>query len=237
MINLLILIPVHGREEVRKVAFSDLMNDQHSKTTIRNGIKLFITHIESAFEGETLGAKLNRGLSDSKGLNWEYVMVLGSDDLLRSHVWGYIRVAIEEGLRAFGFNKAYLYDRINHRAKIWDAGPGTFGAGRCVRRDVVKECGWELWDNAKNNGIDNSQERIIFDRADYQPIFILDTHIPVICDIKDNDNLNSFDDVPGLPVSAQRVRGLFPALSAWPLPRPLWTVTATSEAQGGGFDL
>ena len=235
MINILILIPVHEREEVRRVCSDDLL-ERHYKAARAQGISLSARHIESVFDGETLGAKLNNGLAKaSYATALEYVMVLGSDDLLRPQVWGYIRTAIDEGLPAFGFNQAYLYDRINHRAKIWNAGPSTFGAGRCVRRDVVKKCDWVMWDGEKNNGIDNSQEHILLSVG--EPIHIIQTHVPVVCDIKDNDNLNSYDEIEGLPVSVARVRELFPALSAWPLPRPLWTVTATSDTQGGGSSL
>lgn len=227
MTNLLILIPVHQREEVRRVCFDALVKQFVAPT----GIHPYIARVETEAEGETLGAKLNRGLADSKHVNWDYCMVLGSDDLLRPQVWGYIRTAIEEGIPAFGFNQAYLYDRINHRAKIWDAGPGTFGAGRCVRRDLVERTGWRMWDDSKNNGIDNSQEKILLEVG--QPIHIVQTHLPVVCDIKDNDNLNSFDDVPGLPVNADRVRELFPALEVWSKPAIAWTVTATSDPIGG----
>lgn len=232
MTSILILIPIHGREEVRNVASYSLMESVEIAWTY----KIIGTQWqEESREGDTLGEKLNRALKLSSGFNWDYVMVLGSDDLLRPQTWGYIRTAINEELPAFGFNQAYLYDRINHRAKIWNAGPSTFGAGRCVRRDVAEKCEWRLWDSAKNNGIDNSQERILLGVG--EPIHIIQTHIPVVCDIKDGDNLNSFDDVPGLPVNAQRVRELFPALSAWPLPRPMWVQTATIETQGGGSNL
>lgn len=231
MINLLILIPVHGREEVRRVAFDALLSQD--VLAMAAGIRTYVWHIESSHQGETLGAKLNRGLSNAlAGSPWDYCMVLGSDDLFRPQIWGYIRTAIEEKLPCFGFNQAYLYDRLNHRAKIWDAGGGTFGAGRCVRRDVVERCGWRMWDSTKNNGIDGSQERILLGVG--EPIHIVQTHLSVICDIKDGDNLNSYDEVPGLPVNAARVRELFPALEAWPTPRPIWTTTATSDPIGGG---
>lgn len=230
MINLLILIPVHGREEVRRMAFDALIGQD----SIARGkwIRINIWHAESSHDSETLGAKLNRELGNVRDRTlWDYIMVLGSDDLLRPQVWGYIATAIAEGIPCFGFNQAYLYDRLSHRAKIWDAGAGTFGAGRCVRRDVVEKCGWKLWDDNKNNGIDGSQERILLGVG--EPIHIIQTHIPVVCDIKDNDNLNSYDDVPGLPVSAARVRELFPALEAWSKPANMWVTTATSDPIGG----
>lgn len=230
MINLLILIPVHQREEVRKVAFDALL--QQDSAARAQGIKLSVWHVESNHATEKLGAKLNRVLGNAlTGSPWAYCMALGSDDLLRPQIWGYIRTAIEEEVPVFGFNQAYLYDRINHRSKIWDAGPGTFGAGRCVRRDVVMKCGGVMWDSNKNNGIDGSQERILLSVG--EPIHIVQTHIPVVCDIKDNDNLNSFDDVPGLPVNAARVRELFPALEVWNKPLDMWVRTATSDPIGG----
>lgn len=237
-------MPVYQREEVRRVAFDALL--QQDSAAMAQGIRLYVWHAESAHQGETLGAKLNRALQSLRGnlLNtqsppremysnpFDYCMVLGSDDLLRPQIWGYIRTAIDEGLQFFGFNECAIYDRINHRAKIWNYGPATIGAGRCISRKLVEACGWELWGSAKNNGIDNSMDAIVMRKAGAFAS-IIPTLRPVICDIKDGDNLNSFDQVPGIEANVERIRRDFPALEAWPLPAKnseLWVTTTTAGA-------
>ena len=64
MINLLILIPIHGREEVRQVAFDALI--QQDSIARAQGIRVYPVLVLSAHQDETLGAKLNRGLLQAR---------------------------------------------------------------------------------------------------------------------------------------------------------------------------
>jgi len=203
MCRILIIIPVKGREEVTNLCTGELVS--HIQYASYSAIRARLKYVESLDDNETLGAKLNRALDECKEEPFDYLMVLGSDDLLRRQIWLYITTAIAERLQFFGFNECYVYDRINHRAKIWNYGPATIGAGRCISRKLVEQCGWELWDNAKSNGIDNSMDAMVMRKAGAYA-HIIPTLYPVICDIKDGDNLNSYDMTPGAPVNAARVR-------------------------------
>jgi hypothetical protein len=198
-----IIIPCKGRERVVQVTAAHLLDHFAIARTYR--IDLTMNWVTSE---DALGEKLNKAVLSAQGLNFDYLMILGSDDLMRPQIWGYIRTAIEEGLSAFGFNQAVLYDRIEHRAKLWRYGPVTFGAGRCIRRDVIEACDWRMWDDEKENGIDNNQEAILMGNANTY-IHIIPTHAPVICDIKDGDNLNSFDSVPGGELNPDRIIEIF----------------------------
>lgn len=235
-----IVVPIHGREGTTETVSWVLWNF-HVQEAARYGIDIAPMLVRSLSDSEALGAKLNRALADVRLREWDYLMILGSDDLLRPQIWGYIRTAIEEELPFFGFNQAIIYDRIQHKAKLWDHGASTIGAARCIRRDVVEKCGWKMWDDDKHNGIDSNQEWNVWVRTGIDFPVIIPTLRPVICDIKDGENLNSFDDVPGVGVNVERIRKDFPALEAWPLPdtmqdmfsRIAWTVSTTGPQNEG----
>lgn len=204
-----IIIPCKGRETVLNVTSEHILaHFAHAKAF---GIELGVHWVT---DSEVLGKKLNKAVQDARHTQWDYLMILGSDDLLRPQIWGYIRTAIAEGLSALGFNQAVLYDRLEHRAKLWRYGAMTFGAGRCIRRDIVEECDWIMWDDDKENGVDNNQENILRDNANTY-IHIIPTFEPVICDIKDDDNLNSFDSVPGIALPADKIRQKFSDLNSF----------------------
>jgi hypothetical protein len=201
-----ILIPCKGRETVTAVTKPHILD--HIQHAACYGIEL-IPHW--THEDVQLGRKLNNAMQALRWTDWDYVMIMGSDDLMRPQIWGYVRTAIEEGLQAFGFNEAILYDRLERRAKEWCYGPLTFGAGRCISRAIVTGCDWMMWDDGKENGIDNNQERRI-DQLTGEYIHIIPTQFPVICDIKDGDNLNSYDDIEGGDLSPRHIEKRFPDL-------------------------
>lgn len=205
------IIPVKGREQVLKVTRRHIL--QNAYYASRYGISLNVQFFDTD-HFIPLGKKLNNALGEVKNMryHWDYLMVLGSDNLLRPQYWAYVMAAMEEDLLAFGFSECLLYDRINHQAKLWQHAPSTFGAGRMVSRGICEVCEWKLWDDAKENGIDNSQERRIYE-VTKQPIYPIPTHKPVICDIKDGDNLNSYDSIEGMTIDPLRAMLEFPDLT------------------------
>lgn len=228
MIRITVLIPVKGREEVTDVTITHLLNQVNEAE--KYGVEL---SLEYHGKDETLSDKLNRAVMSLRTQDYDYLMIMGSDNLVRLQIWGYIRTAIEEGIKFFGFNEAILYDRIKHRAKIWKPGAYTFGAGRCISKEIVLKCGRKLWDDGLHNGIDMNQESRVY-RITGEACHIIPTNKPVICDIKDNDNLNPYDSVRNC-VDIQRVKYVredFPDLSKFVLREGKgfeWTQTSTYE--------
>ena len=209
MTKIFCLIPTKGRPEVLGVTMQH-MTDQ-IKVAERYGLDVTVQW-EPGYKSSPLGEKLNMALQSIMFQEWDYLMVLGSDNLLRPQYWGYVRAAISEEINCFGFGECLLYDRINHKAKLWQHAPSTFGAGRLIHRSICSRCDWVLWDNRKENGIDNSQERRIYERC-REPIFPIPTFRPVICDIKDSDNINSFDSIEGMDIMNIRALVEFPCLT------------------------
>lgn len=233
MITIAILIPIQDRE-VSDVTLAAL---SYARSSVRAEHGIDYTLVTWA-GNEELGKKLNAGLQSIRSRDFDYLMVLGSDDLLHPDAWRYIKEAIERKQFYFGFQSCYFYDQATHRAREWKRGGGAFavGAGRCIHRRLVEQCSWVLWPDNLAKGLDNAQEGII-QKATGLPCDVIATPFPVVCDIKDGRNIHPFDDKKDKEADPDEVCRLFPALNKVRKHPPLWTQTTTNEPQGGGFDL
>ena len=231
MIEILILIPIQDRE-ISDVTLSALF---YARSTVRAEYGISYTPVTWA-GNEVLGKKLNTGLQSIKGREFDYLMVLGSDDLLHPDAWKYIKATIEGKRKAlyFGFQSCYFYDQATHRAREWRRGGGAFavGAGRCIHRSLIEACNWVLWPDQLAKGLDNAQEGIV-QKATGLPCDVIATPHPVVCDIKDGKNIHPFDSSKDIEANPDEVVRLFPALEKI-RPRPsMWTQTTTNDPVGG----
>ena len=83
-----------------------------------------------------LGEKWNAGLREALRYDWDYLLTIGSDDLLsnellRLYTWS------EE---AFGINRCGVIDLTTGRQAIFENNY-VIGAGRVIRRDVIERMG------------------------------------------------------------------------------------------------
>ncbi len=231
MIEILILIPIQDRE-ISDVTLSALF---YARSSVRAEYGISYTPVTWA-GNEVLGKKLNTGLQSIKGREFDYLMILGSDDLLHPDAWRYIKATIEAKHSSlyFGFQSCYFYDQHTHRAREWKRGGGAFavGAGRCIHRSLIERCEWTLWPDDLATGLDNAQEGII-QKATGLPCDVIATPFPVVCDIKDGRNIHPFDSSKDTEANPDEVVRLFPALNKIrPLP-PMWTQTTTNDPVGG----
>jgi hypothetical protein len=83
-----------------------------------------------------LGKKWNAGLREALKYDWDYLLTLGSDDLLsnellRNYTWQ------DE---AAGLNKCGMLDTLTGETAIFD-NSYAIGCGRVIRRDVIERMG------------------------------------------------------------------------------------------------
>jgi len=84
------------------------------------------------YENLPLGRKWNAGLTEALKLKWDYLMTIGSDDLianelLRTYTW------TDE---SFGITRCGVMDLRTQEKRIFSNGY-PIGLGRCIRRDVI----------------------------------------------------------------------------------------------------
>jgi hypothetical protein len=145
-----------------------------------------------------LGQRHNLAMDRLLNMEWDYVMQLGSDDVLTPS--GYLTAAIwmRHGVRFASFMHVGLVDPLV-RKYVPHTSPANMGAGRFMRRrDVEKShrspehVGAGIWKDHKLKGLDGDSEHSLLERAGAvcHPIH---THNICVWDFKSNDNLHSFE--------------------------------------------
>lgn len=179
-----------------------------------------------------LGRKLNIGLAYAmKNLEWDYIMTLGSDDLLGKGFWDDTQWEGEDSVpwylsqRApfFGLTEIAIYDSTTASSKYYKTA-ASFGAGRFVRRDVIERT-WNargfLWEPDRNRGLDFSSERMITAACGFRNVRLMPSSncgFPMVLDIKSSENIHAYGDLPGIDMDNRQrawMEQAFPELSAF----------------------
>ena len=150
-----------------------------------NGINWIMT------PNKPLGAKWNAGLREALNHEWDYLLILGSDDLISNDL--IYRYMSYEGWDMIGVRDLYLYK--DGRVKYFASKRlKTIGAGRLLKRSAIEKCGM-LWSDHKNKGLDgNCSKRLRMKRLKEVAINMGDS---IVVDIKSDVNMNSFDKLEG----------------------------------------
>jgi hypothetical protein len=107
------------------------------------------------YKNEPLGEKKNYGLSKAKEIDFDYLMEIGSDDLILDElVEDYLRNYIGK-YEFFGVSDALHVD-THFRVARRITSKTCYGAGRMISRRVLEDMGWTLWAKSANRGLDQN---------------------------------------------------------------------------------
>ena len=144
------------------------------------------------FKNKPLGLKLNAGIEYAlTHFEFDYIMNLGSDDIVHPALLQLYRESMQEKIDFFGLDKVYFYDtRVN---KLLISIEYVWGAGRMISRKILEKLqnkGEFLYKSTENRGLDcNSMEKI--NNLLQIPYLQLKTgDFPYLVDIKTNESLN-----------------------------------------------
>jgi len=147
-----------------------------------------------------LGRKHNVGLhyAINKYYNVDYVMTMGSDDIILPELLDKYERYFNEGVEVFGPSQCYFFDFANESMKKIQM-PKTFGAGRCYRADLIQEMyaeNYALWDDTINRGLDNNSAWRILRRygAECRERVVNLNH-PHVLDLKSRQNVNTIETI------------------------------------------
>ena len=87
------------------------------------------------FPNKYLGRKKNAGLKELMKLEWDYLLELGSDDLISSNLIKLYKPYWKAGENCFGVNSCYFVESSTGRVAYWSH-DYAIGAGRCIKRTV-----------------------------------------------------------------------------------------------------
>lgn len=91
-------------------------------------------------DNEYLGRKKNAGLRELLKLDWDYMIEVGSDDLLSSDLIDFYRPYFDQGVKVFGIRECYFVEMSTGKVAHW-VHDYAIGAGRCFKRSVFDDLG------------------------------------------------------------------------------------------------
>lgn len=186
--NVCAVIPTHNRKEITSINIQLLL---------RQGIKIVLvvsTEEERAFysgfaievivrQNNPLGRKWQEGVNYARNLQPEYLIILGSDDILsKDFVEKYCGQWLFVGFKAF-----YIYEngRVHLLSYLVNQ---CIGGGRVFHRDFLNAVGWQIFIN-KERLLDNKASELSTNFAR-----CIELRFPEVLAVKGNwPVLNPFD--------------------------------------------
>ncbi|HEY3402230.1 MAG TPA: hypothetical protein VGK59_02520, partial [Ohtaekwangia sp.] len=197
--KILVFVPVWKRPEITEICFMGINRLQKvpgfevkgfaviSEETMiplceKYGIDWCIT------KNHPLGAKKNYGVSQAMRKNFDYLVDIGSDDLLKDEfleLYSWDRPV-------FGLMDFLLLDATQTKCKRLTTKVPRFGAGRAIRKDAITK---DLWHPSATKGMDNySNFQLALDGSGVKGVRSED---PVLVELKSEVNIHKYRLVPG----------------------------------------
>jgi hypothetical protein len=143
-----------------------------------------------------LGAKKNYGIKEVLKYDFDYLIEIGSDDLLKNEVL----TTYKWDSPVMGLMDFALIDTQTGDCKSIKSTIPKYGAGRAIKRFVLESC--EIWENNKSRGMDNSSCRILATNG-----FLMQgvkSEEPLVVALKSDTNLWGYDSVMGKKYPIQK---------------------------------
>ncbi len=149
-------------------------------------------------QNRPVGNKWNVGMEEALKKDWDYVMILGSDDIVSDYLLELYKPLMGK-YYMFGVDSCYFYHKgtIKKFSGYADKLNMSVGAGRMLHRSLVEDCK-PLWP-LQNRSLDGGSLRRIRSKGYDEHVISLGE--AVILDIKSDENLNAFDNLEGEIVS------------------------------------
>lgn len=202
-------MPIWQRENITKICFDNLkelqkdfnievlciVSEQWAK------IEAFKYGFKQVYaSNDCLGTKMNIGVQEALQYDFEYLMNLGSDDIITKDLFKLYEPYFKNNKAIFGSRKLTFIDSKSKEAKLYDY-DFLIGAGRCIRKDVLIECvvkdgNVDMYDKV-NAGLDMCSLKRFYKYAHTE----IDNDFNTIFDIKSDVNIWSYNCLKGKSIS------------------------------------
>jgi len=231
--KIVILIPVFGRSKV----FNKCIKQLNYLTGMCKGYEFIVIFVVSKEDTELenigklisevdfwsitvyekndfLGLKMNKGITEAMNYEFDYLMNLGSDDLIHPAIMDLYEPYIDSGYYTFGISSYLIHDSLNDELYHFEPDLYTrvkqnkeevlvqhpIGAGRMIHKTALQEIieneGF-FYDNDRMRGLDmNSGNKLV--KNGYNQKVINSGDFPYIVDIKTGRNINTIEDIQAL---------------------------------------
>lgn len=150
------------------------------------------------YENQPLARKMNATLQAAKRHRPDYVLCIGSDDIITPELMLVYGHHMNRGIDYIGILDWYFLDFKTGRASYWggyiDSRVGhTCGAGRLISNRLMEKMKWEMWDVRHSNILDDSLQQKLRAIPHSAVTFKLKDHNVYALDIKGNVNMTPFE--------------------------------------------
>lgn len=152
------------------------------------------------YANKPLGRKQNRSTIKAKALGVDYVICVGSDDLISDKLYEYYLSQFEKGIDFIAPLDCYFYDTVSGKGLYWGGYRGkwqgmTCGAGRALSRNILNRLNWqpwydELYSDVLDTGMDEKLKRVPHSRHTFKISTIKNAYL---IDIKSSTNMTPFE--------------------------------------------
>ena len=120
------------------------------------------SHIE--IPNEPLAAKVNATTYAAGKLGVDYVLCMGSDDIISPELLNEYGKLMRKGIDFIGVTDFYFYDTVSKRSLYWggytepNSKGHTAGAARCLSARLLDQWDWMPWENKDSLMLDKSMQ-------------------------------------------------------------------------------
>lgn len=201
-INLLVYLAVWRRPEITELCFMGIERMRKHKSYSIKALavisepemiplcqKYDINWIMT--DNYPLGKKKNKGLVEASNFEFDYLMEIGSDDLVTNELLD-CYLSYFGKYDFFGISDAAYIESENLACRRLIFHKSTYGAGRCISRKMLEDMNWNLWDNNLQRGLDNNSTLRCSTKG-YQFHKVEPMDVPGVIDVKSQENLWKFN--------------------------------------------
>lgn len=148
---------------------------------------------------DPLAAKFNATTIAAKSISPDYVLCLGSDDIIHPSLMREYLKAMREGYDFIGILDMYFWDTVSGKCLYWggyrDARRTghTAGAGRLISAALMNDWGWMPWENRHSRVLDNSMQNKLMVSSRSQKLLNIKKLGAFALDIKSDVNMTPFE--------------------------------------------
>lgn len=132
--------------------------------------------------------KFNRGVAWARDMNFDHILISGSDDIFSTDTIRRIMEATSEGYDLIGVNRLYFYagDGLYRGNMVRFDAQRMLGVGKTIKMDILAKVNYRPWTKDKNWGMDALVTQAITPYVKKE-IVLNDT---IIVDVKTRVNIN-----------------------------------------------
>lgn len=146
-------------------------------------------------ENKPLGKKKNFGLNHAKNFVFDFLMEIGSDDLILNELLDvYKKFMVKYDF--FGIrDAAYICSESGACRRLTSS--STYGAGRMISRKALEAMNFSLWKDNIDKGLDNRSVINLYQKG-FKYWQIPPSEMPLVIDVKSKENIWKFNHLLGV---------------------------------------